>query len=238
MLLSDLREVKTMLEIPEGDTSEDRKLLLLIEQCSSWIESYTNRDFFYKYRTQYYRGTNSQKILLRNRPVYADPSVPVQTPSLPNTVPQVFVDSGANYGQAPGAFTGSGAQLTYGTDFCLQIDQDDGISSRSAILLRVNDYWSRPAVRSAGLLSPYFGPDLGSIKVSYWAGYQIDNLPSLVRAAMNLLVSRLRWVIPTGHELSGEGYEDRSVSLITSEKLHLMAIAGPMISAGFRNWNF
>ena len=43
MLYGDLTELKTMLDIPSADPTEDKKLLALIEQASSAIEDYLGR---------------------------------------------------------------------------------------------------------------------------------------------------------------------------------------------------
>lgn len=228
MLLTDLRELKEELDIPPGDKSEDVKLNFLLETASQWIEEVLNRPgLSYKQRTEYYGGTGTQKLLLRSRPAYYDANRPVQ----------VFLDEGAYFGSSPSAFTASDAQLTYGVDFCLKIDQDDGVSSRSAILVRINNVWPRPQVRMGGVLSPFLGESFGAIKIVYYGGYLVDNLPPVFRTACNLLIARLRYVLPLGMELNSDSYIDKSVGIVNSEKQKLLALVVPML-ASYRNWKF
>ena len=115
-VLSDLTELKTLLEIPAGHTVEDTKLLLLLSVASDWISEILNRPgLFFKSRTEFYDGTNTPHLLLRSRPVVTDPAI------------QCWVDSGGFWGQTSGGFA-SNTQLVYGTDFVLKVDQEDGTS--------------------------------------------------------------------------------------------------------------
>ena len=71
MLWTDIQELKSVLEIDPGNTSEDKKLLLVIEWASAWMEEILGRPGFgYKARTEFYSGTGTQTLLLRSRPVY------------------------------------------------------------------------------------------------------------------------------------------------------------------------
>lgn len=174
-------------------------------------------------RTEYYDGTGTQKLLLRNRPI--------PTP----TAVQVWTTQSGYWGSVTDSFSSADA-LTYGVDFAVRIDQPDG-SSRSGILLRIGNYWERPTIRSRGLLSPYLGEGNGNIKVTYTGGYTVDTLPSPFRLACVLLVSRLRYIFPLGVELGSEGYEERSISVITSEKTKLLALVMPLLR-NYRNWKW
>lgn len=207
MFYSSLDQLKVMLDIQLADTSEDTKLLFLIEQASSIIEEFLGRPgIMFKERTEYYAGTGTNQLTLRSRPVYTTPTI------------QVWVDEGANWGTNSGAFA-STTSLTWGTDFSLQIDQDDG-TSRCGVLVRNNSVWPRPWTRKRGYLSPYVGEDQGSVKVVYSAGYTVDNLPGAFRLACNLLIMKLRAIMPFGWQITSEGYEERSVSYnVPSEDL-------------------
>lgn len=223
-LLTDLRELKTFLEIDPDDTQEDKKLNFLLEQATDWIAELLNRPgLFYKSRTEYYAGTNRATLLLRSRPVYTTPTI------------QVWVDEGGFFGSVDGSF-GDSDEKTYGDDFALQIDQDDG-TSRSGILVRIKGVWPRPVQRSRGLLAPYVGRAFGNVKVTYTAGYTVDTLPSLLRQACNTLVSKMRYLFPLGMELSSESYEERSISILGERKDYLLSLVKSQI-LGFRNWVF
>lgn len=223
MQLTDLRELKEVLEIDPLNTTEDTKLLFFIEQATSWIKELLNRHGLeYKSRTEYYRGTGTQKLLLKSRPVFTTPTI------------QVFVDEQGYFGAASGAF-GSTTAWTYGVDFTIQPDQEDG-TSRSGILYAINRYWPKPSARQRGLLTPFLSPDLGSIKIIYTAGWTTDNMPAIVRQACNLLVSKMRYIFPLGMELSSESYEDRSISILGERKDYLLGGIKPMLIPYFRNW--
>lgn len=233
MFLTDLYELKTMLEIDPSDTNPDKILTFFIEQASKWIEEVLNRELTYKTRTQYYQGTGTQKLLLRCRPVYTTPAI------------TVVQDQGGLFGAASNAFAtpSPGTALTYGVDYTLQIDWDsnnDGTddASRSGILIRVNDYWFKPQVRQTGLLSSFIGPDTGSYKITYTAGYTVDNLPPFIRFACDDLVARMYYLMPLGVEMGSENYIDRGISVLTENKQALMAPTVKSLLWTNRNWKW
>ena len=222
-ILTDIKELKGILEIDPLDTSEDKKLMFLIEMASQWIEEWLDRPgLFLKARTEYYNGTNTQKLLLRSRPVFTTPTI------------QVFLDESGYFGSVSGSFDSSLTALTYGEDFALKVDQEDG-SSRSGILIRINNLWPRPSVRQAGLLAPFIGEGFGSIKVTYTAGYYVDNLPPVFRLACNILVAQLRYMFPLGFLLASESFEERSISIHIPQKLYFLSMITPMLLP-YKNW--
>jgi len=224
MLLSDIYEIKTLLEIPLSNTTEDLSLNFLIEMASSWIEEYLNRgDLAFQSRTEYYNGTGTRQLLLRSRPVFTTPTI------------QVFKEYNGYYGAVSGSF-GTLTELTYGTEFVLKIDQPNG-TSRSGILIKRDGVWPEAPTRSQGLLTPYFGPSYGSIKVIYSAGYTVDMLPTQLRYACGLVVARMRNLFPLGRELASESYEDRQISYrgnLYSKKDSILSLAYPILDS-FRN---
>lgn len=224
MLWSDLREVKRVLDINPSDHSEDVKLNFFVEWATAWLEETIGRPMTLKSRTEYYNGTGTQKLLLKTRPVFTNPTI------------QVFLDEAGFFGSASGSFAAGTTALTYGTDFCLAIDQDDG-SSRSGILVRINNLWPLPSIRQRGLLAPFLGEGFGSIKVVYSAGYTVDTLPAQLRTACNLLVARLRYIFPLGMELGSEGYEERSIGLVAERDDYILSVVKPLVF-NYRNWKF
>lgn len=214
-----------MLDIPEGDHSEDLKLNFLIAQATNIVEEVLNRPgFSLATRTQYYKGTGTQKLLLRSRPVYTTPTI------------QVFGHLTGFYGAPADAFLAS-TELFYGTDFTLQIDQDDGASSRSGLLLRMNDYWQKPTVRQAGLLSSFVGEGFGNYKITYKGGYTVDDLPESFRWGCNLLIQRMVYLCPIGMGIDHETFQERTISLVEERKDYLMSLCKPHIY-NFRNWKW
>lgn len=224
MLLTDIREAKAILEVPAGDTSEDRKILFLIEWASAWILELLNRPGIEKKeRTEYYAGSGTDRLLLRSRPVFTTPTI------------QLFFDDAGYFGSEADAFAANTA-MTYGSDFALVIDQDDG-TSRSGILVRINQIWEKPSRRQRGLLSPFVANAYGNIKVVYTAGYTPDTLPAPLRAACNILVAKLRNLLPLGSFLTSESYEERAVGYFIPQKRLLLAEVWPMLHS-LRNYAF
>ena len=222
MLLTDLNELKRVLQIDARNPSEDVQLNFFAEWASDLIQKYLDRDLEYKSRTEYYDGSGTLQLRLRTRPVY-------QTPT-----PVVNVDQGGFWGEASGGFLAT-TQLVYGQDYFLKIDTDDGTSS-CGLLIRRGDWWPKNFSRFRGLLAPFVTPGYGCVKVTYTAGYTVDTLPSQIRAACDLLVARLRYLFPLGMELSSESYEERHISLLAARKDYLLSLVKPMIFQ-YRNWS-
>ena len=213
MILTDLYELKLALEIDPLNTVEDKKLSLFVTWAGEIIEGILNRPgFVLKERTEYYGGSGTQKILLRYRPAYTSP------------VPRVWVDEYGFFGSVSGAFTGTGSELTFGTDFCLDAPEA-GEPSRSGILIRINALWPRPAVRQQGLLSPFMSESFGNVKITYHAGHTVDTLPAEFRMATVALVTKMRGFYPVGFELSSDGYEDKNISIIAERRDYLTSMA-------------
>ena len=222
-LLTDINELKTILEIPAGDTSEDAKLMLLIQYATSIIEEFLNRPgLFLKSRTEYYNGSGTAKLLLRSRPVNTTPTI------------RCWVAQGGDWGQTDDPFPDT-AELTYGEDFVLQIDTDDG-RSKCGILTSKTTFWPKPNLRQVGWLTPFIGQDTGSIKVTYTAGYTVQDLPGAIRMACNLLVMRLYQAAPYGALLTSESYEERSVSYHLPKE-DLLSLIRPLLWQ-YRNFKF
>ena len=216
-IYTDPIEAKRMLDIDPDDHSEDVKINFCNEWAANLIDEYLCRPVFKKSRTEYPRPTNTQKLCLQARPVFTTPTIRCW----------VSPNNGGLYGQADDAF-GDGTELTFGDDFGLQIDQDDG-TSRSGILIRANALWAKPIIRRAGYLYPYTTEGFGSIKVQYTGGYTIDSLPSAFRLAGDALIARLLFLFPIGFEQNSAAYEDMAVSLITERKGWLLSVVKPML---------
>lgn len=227
MIFSDLNEVKVYLEIPTGNTVEDTKLLLFMEAATDIIEEFLAHKITKRERTEFYGGSGTQKLLLRHRPVFLSP------------VPRVWVAPNGQFQASPDTF-GTSEELVYGDGFALDISNDgdsEQTSSRSGILLRLDQYWSKNIYRAPGMLSPYVGASPGSIKVVYTAGYTVDTLPAAFRLAANLLVARLRILFPLGMFLTSENYEERSVSYQLPQKDQLLELVKPLLIS-YRNWRW
>lgn len=115
--------------------------------------------YWSKIWTEYYSGSGTNRLALRQRPV-------IEMVSL-------LLDQTGYFGQNPnGAFDEDTTELVEGTDFVLKRDnanQDE--QSKSGIVLRIGTYWPRPAARTKGLLAGTPGDALGNIKATYQAGF-------------------------------------------------------------------
>lgn len=222
LLLTDLRECKQILQVPTGNTSRDLLLSFYIQWASNWIQELLGRDLEKKSRTQYYSGSGSRRLILKSRPVFTSPTI------------QCWVDEAGYWGQPSDAFDDD--PLTYGTDYVLIIDQDDG-TSRCAILESRKGYWPRPQARQQGLLSPFAGKGNGNIKVTYTAGWTTDTTPETLRQACVLLVARMDYLFPLGMEIGSESYEERNISLVAEKDDYILRQIKPLILA-WRNWSW
>ena len=224
-MYSDLRTIKSVLEIDPRNTIEDKKLLMFLDIATNLIEDVTNRPgMLYRVRTEYYNGTGTRTLLLRHRPVYTTPT------------PLIYVDQGGYFGSVDGSFDTATDARVYGTDFCLDLTEE-GEPSRSGIVYSMKGAWPPLTSRLPGLLTPVVQRGVGNIKVVYGGGYTADDLPSAFRFACTLLVTRLRYLMPLGFELTGENYEDRSITLSAERKDWLLAGVKPLLFA-YRNWRF
>lgn len=229
MLLIDLLELKALLQIPSGDTSQDLSLSFLIRYASTWLEELLDRSLQYRERVEYYDGSGTQQLLLRARPVPNPQVVPMT----------VWVDPNGFYGSTSGAFSDNPPNnpLTYGQDYCLKLDDRDSQVSRSGILIRMQgNLWPNRFYRQAGILTPFPGNPYGNIKVQYTAGYTPDTLPEPLRLACFWLTMTMQRMIPLG-VLTSENYQDRSVSYFLPQKRQMLAQVWSM-AGGFRNWSF
>lgn len=225
MIMTDLRELKLVLEIDPNNTVEDAKLSLFIMWATDIIEGFLNRPgLTYRTRTEYYGGTGTQKILLRNRPVYLDP------------VPQVWIDENGFFGSASGAFSSDQSEQTFGTDFCLDAPNANE-PSLSGILIRINNLWPKPSARQQGLLSPFLTQSFGNVKVTYTGGYTVDTLPGDFRMAAVALVTKMRGFFPVGFELSSDSEPDKNISILAERKDYLTALTKSMLWR-YRNWRW
>lgn len=222
LLLTDVFEVKSLLGIPLSNNCDDKLLGFLIEMASNWIQEWLGRDMEYKQRTEYYNGTNTIKLILRSRPVFT-------------TGLEVKVDDRGFFGTPTDSF--SDDALVYGTNYALNIDQDDG-TSRSGILIRIDRLWYKSYYAGRGLLSPWMGPSPGSIKVTYNAGFTVDTIPAAVRLAATTLVANIKYMLPLGLDLNSDQYGQKSIGINNDMKNSLLRQVTKAMLLPFKNWFF
>lgn len=220
MALADIDNVKLALGIAADDTSEDDLLNLLIAQVTALIEAELHRKILRANYVEYYSGTGTPFLVLAQRPVVAAGL-------------EVREDLSGWYGT--GAGFGTDTVLTYGTNYALRVDQPDG-SSRAGVLARLDGVWKRPVRRPGGLvnvLTPVLGESLGSLKVTYTAGYA--TLPADVEFAAIMAIAKARQVLPYGQMLGSESYEERAVAFVNLWKTTGILSEAMASLRGYRN---
>lgn len=184
-----------------SDTSKDTQYQAWIQEISFWFEHWCNRIFANQSYTEYYNGSGTQHLYLRQRPVTA--------------ITNIWQDDLGLFGQASGSFDPTLSVLQNGVDYVMHQDQPDG-SSLSGIVIMVNGVWPKRILRKTGLLSPYLGPSIGNIKVQYTAGF--NQVPPDLELAANLALNWMRQYVPFGRFLTHESYEERNVSYVIYHK--------------------
>ncbi len=156
MALTTLDAVKTANHI--AGAGEDAFLNAMWPACEQALKTLLGYNLEQQSYTEFYQGTNTDGLVLRQ--------VPVQ----PN--PTVWQDATGYWGQgANDPFDITGALLKPGVDYYLELDGPNAAYSGSGILRRIGDIWRGTVVQPAGLLGRRPVPGLGNVKVQYLAGW-------------------------------------------------------------------
>jgi hypothetical protein len=185
---------KTALQI--SGVTEDARLAVLVSAASAAVEKYCQRTFLSASYTEYYSGTNTQRLALRRRPVSA--------------VTSVKLDSNGQFGLVAGSF-GSTTTLTAGVDYSLDVDQGSAVSS-SGVLFRINGVW--PMIARAGVphrVNVEVSPAFGNLLVAYTAGFAA--VPEDVKYAAAMVVQQMRISLRHGGMLQSETIGDYAYRL-------------------------
>lgn len=196
MSFGNLPDLKVFLGINEADTQEDTPLSNLLLQVSSMIEDWCDRPFTEGIKTyvEVYSGNGSAFLVLNNRPVLVSGLI-------------VNADDNAFYGSENGAWSSS-TLLTYGVDYCLQVDKDLN-TSQSGILQSINGFWDvpfsyMPTVIYPLIMQPPYG--WGNLRISYQAGYA--SLPNSLYLALYGEIASVRSGRNYGQLLGSESFSD------------------------------
>lgn len=151
--------------------------------------------------TEYYNGTGTPDLWLRERPVHS--------------IASIYEDSGAYWGNASGAFA-SATQLTDGTDFSLMQENERAEESESGLVLRIGSVWPS-STRQGGTLVAAQRYGVGNIKVTYTAGYA--NLPWNIRKACHGLVEEMRLTAGKGGPMQSESMDYYTYQRMSASEL-------------------
>ena len=188
-MLASLSDIKTAIGIT--GTNEDGSLTYLLNAADAEIKNYVHQDVErVTGRVEYYTGTATQVLVLRQRPVIA--------------VSEVRCDFQGYFGDTANSFNDT-TLLVPGVDYTLDRNYN-GTVSKSGILFRIANYW--PQVERYGVqgqLSVESGVSFGNIRVTYDSGYAAAGtlndpavLPPAIAMAVVQLVSYWRMTLKNG----------------------------------------
>lgn len=178
-------------------TADDARLNWLVQYADTAIKEFIGRDIESASYTEYYSGTGTRFLPLRQRPITA--------------VANVWVDSTGRFGDNPDGSFAAVTVLVFGTDYGFQRDEADG-SGRSGILVRYGTVWpevgyqdsARWITMQTGQLTRDGTQQTGNIKVSYTAGYAMGCPPRDLEMAANMWISAARRSAPYGAAMDEE----------------------------------
>lgn len=200
-MLTSLAQIKSFLNIPGSDSTQNSQLTGLQIAAESIISNRIKRNLEPASYTEYYAGNSQRAIILRNRPVLS--------------VISVHEDYQAYYGYNPTSF-GPATLLQPGSHYTLDIDT--GMTeSKSGLLVRIGGIWMEAGrVYYPGKLASEIGPTYGNLKISYTAGFNI--IPMDIQYAVCLLISSMKRNVMFGTEVSTEKVGEYTYELFDSSK--------------------
>ncbi len=194
--LTDLAALKSHMGITTTDAARDTRLSTILDQVVSYMQRRIGRKLFETTYTEYYKGSGSDTLLLRQTPV--------------QSITSVHVDPDGYWGQGPGTPYDTDDALTEGTDFALDLD-DQLISgtavSTSGALMRIGGVWSMESGIYSNNVSQGTRPGLGNIKVVYVAGYPSADIPPELVLCAHQLTATVFHESATGQSLKEKEFE-------------------------------
>ena len=203
--LTTLSRLKLALGKSVTDTSEDDRLLTLLDAAEAAVSRYLNRNLLQATYTEYLDGMGRPTLVLSHRPVVS--------------VTGVWVDPVGYYGQSEGGFASSTA-LTQGQDWALMAP---GTNEKNPGTLRMlSALWD-----GTGLSNWPQGQ--GNVKVTYVAGY--TQVPADVSQAVAMIVGQMIAQAGNGLPMQSETLGEYSYTLLTGASGQLMAGARQLLNA-------
>jgi len=223
-MLANLAYVKTIAGIT--GLAQDDLIEALLPAADRAIKTFLGWEVERAEYTEFYSGTGTQALVLRQIPVVA--------------ILNLWLDSNGRWGDGVDPFD-STALLVQGVDYALNRN-NDSTHSESGIVVRSAFIW--PNVKNAGVVGSLAGETRnapGNIKVQYTAGYLEADVPPNYKLAVAMYVSRLRSVAGRGamvsEETLGRWSYKLSDQLKTSNGISLPPDIAAMIAGG-REWFF
>lgn len=178
-------------------TTYDSRISDLISRVTTFLEKWLGRVIEQVSVVEHPVAYGTQTFRLRNTPVTF------------SGLTSIYYDTSANFGRGASDFAAA-TLLTEGTDYVLEVDQADGVTSLGGSVRRINNVWASRIVRDRGRLSAYTEPRRGHIKVTYTGGW--STVPGDISLAANMLIIRAIQMGPQGVALLSESYAGYSWS--------------------------
>lgn len=190
-MLTSLAQIKSFLNIPGSDTTQDFQLLGFQAAAESIINNRIKRNLEPTSYTEYYAGNSQRAIILKNRPVLS--------------ITSVHEDFQAYYGYNPESF-GPATLLVPGIHYTLDLDAGT-TESKSGLLIRIGGVWMEAGrVYYPGKLASEIGPTYGNLKITYTAGLNV--IPQDLQYAVCFLISFMKRNLEVGGVLQSEKLGD------------------------------
>ncbi len=171
--------------------------------------------FYTRKLTEYYAGTGSPELVLRERPV--------------QSITSVYEDDEAYWNQGPGAFA-TDTLLAQGVDYAL--DYKNAAISLSGVLVRLNAVWPNVTARGSGLLSFESLSGRGNLKVTYVSGY--GEPPADITLAVHQMIAEIRVTGPMGGGLTSEHLDYYSYNRASASEQALMLTSAKALLRSYR----
>jgi len=199
MALTTLLKMKSFLGITS--TTQDTQLDALRAAAEQAIKTELDRDLEANPLTEYYSGTGTRVLCLRETPVAS--------------ISSIHIDFSGYYGQNTDSNFPSSTLLTAGKDYALRIDR--GGMSYSGIVERIGTVWSElNRSYTQAHVTQEVAPAIGNIKVSYTAGF--TTIPEDIQYCVALVVRRMQQNAQYGYFLASEKLRDYTYHLLPLAK--------------------
>ena len=206
-----LTSLQVLKAIPELSRKTDAQLTVLLNGASATIKKYCKQNIeLATYTNEFYSGNGKNDLALRQRPV--------------NSVTSLYVDQYGYYNTTSNAFA-STTLWTEGNQFVLRRDGPNGTASESGLLVRIGGdtniwiagIWTQEALWQGKLAAsrlPTWPVGEGNIKVTYSAGYALDEIPDDIITAVITLTAWFIRTVPTVAPLQSENLGSYSYTLM------------------------
>lgn len=194
-MLTTLQFVQDCLNNTRIPSSQLNALFLAADQA---IKTELDRDIEQRTYTEYYGGSGTRYIVLRQTPVIA--------------LSSVNVNYAGYYGRNTDNPFDTQHLFTDGKDYVMEWDDELALVSNSGRLIRIGSVWSElNKTYTQGKATQEVSPAIGNIKVVYTAGY--NPVPYDLQFAVAQVVASMTKLVQYGYPVQSEKIGDYSYKL-------------------------